>query len=67
MTLNTNKKPSTQESVESADSVKSAREGRSMAPVPTRIGQNTVDIDVTALRHLVSKVKSELKPDGRSN
>jgi hypothetical protein len=65
MTLNTNKKPSTKESVESNDGVKSAREDRTMAPVPTRIGQNTVDIDVTALRHLVGKLKSELKPGAK--
>ncbi len=64
MTL-TNKKPSTKESVESDHSVKSVREDRSMAPVPTRVGQNTVDIDVTALRHLVGKVKSELMPGGK--
>jgi hypothetical protein len=35
---------------------------RSTLPVSTRVGRNTVDIDVPALRHLVDTVKDKLKP-----
>ena len=59
---NTNKKQSTKEPVESHEGIKSTREDRNTTPVPTRVGQNTVDIDVPALRHLVGKLKSELMP-----
>ena len=36
--------------------------GRNTLPVSTRVGRNTVDIDVPALRHLVETVKDKLKP-----
>lgn len=42
-------------------SAKSERD-RSTSPVPTRVGRNTVDIDVPALKHLVDTVKDKLKP-----
>ena len=35
---------------------------RSTSAVSTRVGRNTVDIDVPALRHLVDTVKDMLKP-----
>jgi hypothetical protein len=35
---------------------------RSTTPVSTRVGRDTVDIDVPALRHLVETVKDKLKP-----
>jgi hypothetical protein len=35
---------------------------RNSSPVPTRVGRNSVDIDVPALRHLVDTVKDKLKP-----
>jgi hypothetical protein len=60
MTLNTNNNPSTRES---DDGKQSGQEDRSTTLVPTRVGRNTVDIDVPKLRHLVSKMKSELMPD----
>lgn len=31
-------------------------------PVSTRVGRNSVEIDVPALKHLVETVKSKLKP-----
>lgn len=34
---------------------------RSSSPISTRVGGNTVDIDVPALRHLVDTVKDKLK------
>jgi hypothetical protein len=35
---------------------------RGTSAVLTRVGRNTVDIDVPALRHLVDTVKDMLKP-----
>jgi hypothetical protein len=56
-----NDKPSSEESVESDVALKSEQD-RSTSPVSTRVGRNTVDIDVPALRHLVDTVKTKLKP-----
>jgi hypothetical protein len=56
-----NDKPSAEESVESDVALK-AEPDRSTSPVSTRVGRNTVDIDVPALRHLVDTVKTKLKP-----
>jgi hypothetical protein len=56
-----NDKPSAEESVESDVTLKAERD-RSTSPVSTRVGRNTVDIDVPALRHLVDTVKTKLKP-----
>jgi hypothetical protein len=39
-----------------------ARQDRSNSPISTRVGRNSVDIDVPALRHLVETVKDKLKP-----
>ena len=48
-----------------ADKSESMNEGetkdRSTSAVSTRVGRNTVDIDVPALRHLVDTVKDKLK------
>jgi hypothetical protein len=61
MILKRNAKPAADESTESNVEPK-FEQGRSPAHVSTRIGQNTVDIDVPALRHLVETVKDKLKP-----
>jgi hypothetical protein len=49
------------EAVESDTDLKSEQD-RSTSPVPARVGRNTVDIDVPALRHLVDTMKAKLKP-----
>jgi hypothetical protein len=48
------------EGVESDTDLKPEQD-RSTSPVPTRVGRNTVDIDVPALRHLVDTIKAKLK------
>jgi hypothetical protein len=65
MTFNTNNKPVTDGSVESGDGVKSERNDRNTLPVPTRVGRNTVEIDVPALKHLVGTMKAKLTPGGK--
>jgi hypothetical protein len=35
---------------------------RSSSTIPTRVGRNSVAIDVPALKHLVDTVKEKLKP-----
>jgi hypothetical protein len=55
MTLRRDDEPSPEESAES-------EQDRSTSPVSTRVGRNTVDIDVPALRHLVEIVRDKLKP-----
>jgi hypothetical protein len=45
---------------ESADHNTGSGQVRSTAPVSTRIGRDTVEIDVGALRHLVEIVKTKL-------
>jgi hypothetical protein len=54
-------KPSTDSSVESEGGLKAERDRRT-SPVSTRVGRNSVDIDVPALRQLVDTVKDKLKP-----
>jgi hypothetical protein len=61
MRLERNAKPAAEESTESNVEPKSEQD-RSASPVSTRVGRNTVDIDVPALRHLVETVKDKLKP-----
>ena len=61
MILKRNAKPAAEESTESNGELKSEQD-RSASPVSTRVGRNTVDIDVPALRHLVETVKDKLKP-----
>jgi hypothetical protein len=61
MTPNRDDKLSPEESVESDVDLK-ARQDRSNSPISTRVGRNSVDIDVPALRHLVETVKDKLKP-----
>jgi hypothetical protein len=61
MKLKKDGKPAAEESVESNVDLKPEQD-RSAAPVSTRVGRNTVDIDVPALRHLVETVKDKLKP-----
>jgi hypothetical protein len=56
-----NDKPAAEEPVESDVALKAERD-RSASPVSTRVGRNSVDIDVPALRHLVDTVKTKLKP-----
>ena len=61
MRLKRNVKPAAEESTEPNVEPK-FEQGRSTSPVSTRIGQNTVGIDVPALSHLVETVKDKLKP-----
>jgi hypothetical protein len=61
MKIKRDDKPSPQESVE-FDVGSESGQNRSSSPVSTRVGRNTVDIDVPALRHLVDTVKDKLKP-----
>jgi len=61
MTLDSNDKPSAEESVDSSAGSKSGQD-RTNPTVPTRVGRNTVEIDVDALKHLVGTVKAKLKP-----
>jgi hypothetical protein len=65
MTLKRDDKPSAEESAESDVGSKSEQD-RSTSPVSTRVGRNTVDIDVPALRHLVDTMKAKLIPDGNN-
>lgn len=67
MIPNTKNQRVPKESAEPEDGKKSARLDRGRTLVPTRVGRNTVDIDVPALRHLVDKVKSKLMPPGKSD
>ena len=50
MTLKRDDQPSAEEPLHSNIAIESEGE-RSTSPVSTRIGRNTVDIDVPALRH----------------
>jgi hypothetical protein len=61
MTLKRDDQPSAEESVHPNIAIEFERE-RSTSPVSTRIGRNTVDIDVPALRHLVDTLKAKLTP-----
>jgi hypothetical protein len=60
MRLKRNAKPAAEESTDS--NVEKSEQDRRASPVSTRVGQNNVDIDVPALRHLVETVKDKLKP-----
>jgi hypothetical protein len=66
MTLKRDDKPSAEKSPESDVGSKSEQDG-STSPVSTRVGRNTVDIDVPALRHLVDTMKAKLIPDGNND
>jgi hypothetical protein len=57
MALNRDDRTSTEESVESTTG-----QDRSTSPVSTHVGRNTVEIDVSALRHLVDTMKAKLRP-----
>jgi hypothetical protein len=48
--------------VEESEVGSKSEQDRSTSPVSTRVGRNTVDIDVPALKHLVDTVKDKLKP-----
>jgi len=48
--------------VEESEVGSTSQQDRSTSPVSTRVGWNTVDIDVPALKHLVETVKDKLKP-----
>lgn len=61
MTFERDDKPSARESVEHDSGSESGRD-RSSSLVSTRVGRNNVDIDPSALRHLVETVKDKLKP-----
>jgi hypothetical protein len=65
MTLKRDDKPSAEKSAVSDVGSKSEQDG-STSPVSTRVGRNTVDIDVPALRHLVDTMKAKLIPDGNN-
>jgi hypothetical protein len=51
--------PSAEESVEYDVGFGRAR---NTSPVSTRVGRNIVEIDVSALRHLVNTIKVKLRP-----
>jgi hypothetical protein len=36
-------------------------------PISTHVGQNTVQIDVIALRHLIETIRARLNPERRSS
>jgi hypothetical protein len=61
MTLERTDNPSEEPPVTS-DMALESETTRSSSPVSTRVGRNTVDIDVPALRHLVETMKDKLKP-----
>ena len=48
--------------VEKSEVGSNFEEDHHTSPVPTRVGRNTVHIDVPALKHLVDTVKDKLKP-----
>ena len=54
-------RPTSTQAVASPTANKSETKDCSTSPVSTRVGRNTVDIDVPALRHLVDTVKDKLK------
>jgi hypothetical protein len=60
MTRSQHDTPSDQESAKSKVGLESEGD-RSSSPVPTRVGRDTVDIDVPALKYLVETVKDKLK------
>jgi hypothetical protein len=61
MTVTRADKRSAEEPAESNVGSESEQD-RSTPPVSTRVGRDTVDIDVPALRRLVDTVKDKLKP-----
>jgi hypothetical protein len=61
VTFKRNDKPSAEESVKHDSGLESGQD-RSGSSVSTRVGRNNVDIDASALRHLVDTVKDRLKP-----
>ena len=50
-----------QSEIEAAEHNTGSGQVRSTSPVSTRIGRDTVEIDVGALRHLVDTMKTKLK------
>jgi hypothetical protein len=61
MTLKRDDRTPTNESVESHVG-STAGEDRDTAPVSTHLGRDTVEIDASALRHLVDTMKAKLRP-----
>ena len=55
-------KPTSTQGVANPRANEGETKDRSTSAVSTRVGRNTVDIDVPALRHLVDTVKDKLKP-----
>ncbi|HEX3969424.1 MAG TPA: hypothetical protein VHW70_15755 [Edaphobacter sp.] len=62
MTLMTFKRESNLPAGESEAS-SNPEQDRSPSVVSTRVGRNKIDIDVTALKHLVETVKDKFKPE----
>jgi hypothetical protein len=60
MTLRPDDKPSAEESIE--DDISSGSGARGTSTVSTRVGRDSVEIDVGALKHLVDTMKAKLKP-----
>jgi hypothetical protein len=61
MTLRTDDKPFAEESIKDDVGLRSGAE-RGTSTVSTRVGRDSVEIDVSALKHLVDTVKAKLRP-----
>jgi hypothetical protein len=55
-------RPTSTQGVASPRANQGETKDRSTSPVSTRVGRNTVDIDVPALRNLVDTLNNKLKP-----
>ena len=55
-------RPTSTQGVASPRANQGETKDRSSSTVSTRVGRNTVDIDVPALRNLVDTLKTRLKP-----
>jgi hypothetical protein len=61
ITLRRDDKPSAEEAIKDDIGLRSAPD-RGTPTVSTRVGRNSVEIDVSALKHLVDTMKAKLKP-----
>jgi hypothetical protein len=61
MTLRTDDKPSAEKSIKDDVGSRSGAD-RGTSTVSTRVGRSSVEIDVSALKHLVDTMKAKLKP-----
>jgi hypothetical protein len=61
ITLRRDDEPSADESVKDDVGLRSGQD-RSTSTVSTRVGRDSVEIDVSALKHLVDTMNAKLKP-----